>query len=130
MIGRLAQEVIGAGGESLDAIRNGVDCADENHRRQPRRAIALDLPAHVESVQARHRDVEQHDVRRLPTNRLERLRSIARRDHRIPMRGEQPFVHPTDRLVIVGDQNNRGAQACAVRQGSRGGEGACDLLHA
>ncbi len=120
VIRRLAEEVVGAGRKALDAIRNGVNGADENHGREARRSIALDLPADLEAVQPRHGDIEQHDVRWLLPHGLESLSAVPNGDDGVSMRGEQPLVDPADGLVVIAHQDDWGSETViAVRDRDR-----------
>ena len=80
LVDRLGQEVVGAGLDALDALLLRVERRDQHDRQQRRRWVGAEATADVVAGQARHHDVEQHEVGR-----------IGRRSSRAPPRRWSPW---------------------------------------
>ena len=63
LVDRLGQEIVGAGLDAMHALLRRIERGDEHHRQQRGRGVGADAPADVVAGQARHHDVEQHQVR-------------------------------------------------------------------
>lgn len=66
--------------------------------------VGLDRAAHVEAVQPRHHDVEQHQARVLGAHQLQRLHAVAGLDDLVVVAFEGGVHQRADRRLVVGDQ--------------------------
>jgi len=79
VVDRFGEEIVGAGFEPLQQIAGLIERGDHDHGDMLRPEIRLEPPADFEAVHARHHDVEEDDVGRLPAADLEGLCSAVRR---------------------------------------------------
>ena len=61
-VDRLAEEVVGAGVEALDALLGRIERGDQHDRQHRLRRVGADRAADVVAAHARHHHVEQHQV--------------------------------------------------------------------
>ena len=76
MVDRLGQVLVGAGiqpGHDVLGVGHG---GDEDDRRERKRGVVLEAPAHLEAVDLRHHDVEQDQVRALGRRGSQRLLAV------------------------------------------------------
>ena len=104
-VDRLVEEVVGASVEAVEARLALLRAADQHHRRQARIGAAFQLGADVEPRDARHHDVEQHEIRALAPDDLERVAAVGRGQHRVVGAFEQQAEAAQVRLVVVDDQH-------------------------
>ena len=102
---RLVQEVVGAGVEAGEARLALLLAADQHDRREARVGVAFELGAHVEAGDARHEHVEQHEVRTLALDDLERVAAVGRGQHGVVGVLEQQAQPAQVGLVVVDDQH-------------------------
>ena len=62
---RFRQIVVAAHLETLRLVRDVLQRAEKHHRQFARRLACAQLPAHLITIEVRHHDVEQHEVRRI-----------------------------------------------------------------
>ena len=74
LIDRLGEEVVGPGLEAVDPLLGRIERRHHDHGEDAGRRVLTDPAAHFVAGHARHHHVQQHQVRRLGVNRLQRLR--------------------------------------------------------
>ena len=95
--------------EVIERVRvKGVDrvAVEGRHEHHHRHAGLRDAAQHLEAVDARHLDVEEHEVRRVGGDRFDRLAAIrALRDDLEVVESAQAQLEPAprERLVIDDD---------------------------
>jgi len=72
-VDRLVEEIIGAGVETGEARLPLLCAADQHHRREARVGAGLEFGADIEPGDPRHHHVEQHEIRTLVTDDVERV---------------------------------------------------------
>jgi hypothetical protein len=99
---RLLEEIVGAQLRRLDRRLDRAVPADHDHERGGvEGAQALER---LQSVDAAHLHVEEHDVRAPGFVRLERFRAARDRVHLVPLVFEQLAERGAHALLVVGDQ--------------------------
>ena len=98
---RLAEEIVGPGGNTLDAVLARVHARDHDHRDEARERVLFQAPAHLESVDVGEADVEQDEIRRLAVDGFERRQPGARSAHHVPLGLEHLGDEGQVRLLIV-----------------------------
>jgi hypothetical protein len=108
---RLDQVVVGAGVEPRDAIGD----VDPSGQHQHRRAVALlpHRPHDADPVEVRHRDVEDHDVGFVGTDRRQPL-APADRDRHVPAAQQKRATQRLAHRVIVLDDEDLGRSSGRV----------------
>ncbi len=97
----LVEVVIGAQFETVHAIRVVVARGQHQHRQV---RIAAQTAQHIEAAEARHGDVEQHDIRRRLINEPQRRGAIVReRDLELFLREVLP-QHGAHFSVVIDDE--------------------------
>src|SRR2546426_10480765 len=74
--GRLLEKVISTCVDAADAILTRRQCGDEHDRNESSLRGAFETTAHFNAVDAWHVDVEEHEVRTIARDRLERQLAI------------------------------------------------------
>src|SRR6266581_3935374 len=76
-----------------------------DHGNGTENLVVLDERARLIAVQARHHDVDEHDVRLVIRDFRERIEAIDRRKDLTPLLGEECLGRAANRLTVVDDQN-------------------------
>ena len=76
-----------------------------NHDDGKRLVEGVELAQHLETVHARHLDVEQHEIRPLPLNRRDAFLSCCRADELVVLVLEDHPQRVADRALVVNHQN-------------------------
>jgi len=100
-IERLGDEVPRAGAHRANCGRHVTVGGDDDHHGRRRRELGED----AEPVDIRHREVEQHEVRREPFDRSERGAAIFGHIDVVPGRDQTVAHDLTDRAVVVCHQD-------------------------
>ena len=109
-----AHVVVGADAQALDAARRVGAHGHEDHGQEPVCRDALQQATRLEAAEARHDDVEQHEVHAAGADALDRLLAVLDEVHRVPGaaqdRGERLAREP----IVVGDDDARGVELRGV----------------
>ena len=100
----LVQEVVGPGVEAGQARLPLLRAANQHDGREARIGAAFDLGTHVETRDARHDDIQQHQIRALGSDDVEGVAAVGRRQDRIVGPLEQQAEPAQVRLVVVDDE--------------------------
>jgi hypothetical protein len=106
-LGRLVEEVVGAGFEA--PRRRELVAVPGQHDHRHVEAALPQVGQQREAVHARHLDVEEDDVRRLPVDTVERRERVARLGDLEPLSAQGRAHRDPDGRVIVDDQHAPGA---------------------
>ena len=93
LIERFGDEVVRARPQRLHALVITAR-GDHHDRQEARRRIVAETPAHVVAIQIGHHDVEQHEVRVLPLDRVEPSRAGLGGDELVPTGGQDRLEQP------------------------------------
>ena len=108
-VDRLGEKIVGAGFKAAHPVRRLVERRHHHDRQMHRCGIGLEAAADLETVHARHHDVEQNDVAAAVAAELQRLRAVGRGDRR---RNIPPESRASSSLrlgsEIVDDEDARG----------------------
>ena len=107
-IERLAQEIVGAGHDPLQAIVALRLGGDDDDRHETRRRLLLQSAANVEAVASRRHEIEKHDVGRLRRAGRQHLVGGADDRHVMSFTGQQTIQEPGTDVVVIGDEYRRG----------------------
>jgi hypothetical protein len=107
-IERLAQEIVGAGEDTLEAIVALRLRGDDDDRHETRRRLLFESAANVEAVASRRHEIEEHDIRRLRRAGRQHLVGGANHRHVMSFAGQQTVQEPGTDVVVIGDENRRG----------------------
>jgi hypothetical protein len=108
IVDRFGEKVVGAGLEARDAIARLVESGDHDYGHMGGLGIVLDAPADLETVHARHHDVQKHDVWLVILD-LGKSLQPAESGHDIEIFcGELGFEQLDVRKYVVDDEDPRG----------------------
>lgn len=98
---RLRQIVVGAPRDAARDARHVVDRRDDDDRQLAERRVGLHALEHVEAVEPRHGQIEQHDVAGLAREQLEGRGAALGEQHAVALPREAPREHVAVRLLVV-----------------------------
>ena len=104
LVHRLVEEIVGAGFQGFDAVGDVLEGGHHDDRDDARLRIRLQSPGHLESVHARHGDVQQDQVGPVPGDAPERRGPVRRKQDGVPQGGEEGFDQTEVPFLIVHDQ--------------------------
>ena len=89
LVDGLRQEIVGAGLDALDPLLLRVERRDEHDRQERGGGVGAQPTTHVVARQARHHDVEQHEIGRVGRDLGERFFAVHGRRDRVALDREQ-----------------------------------------
>ena len=114
---RLDEVVVSTCIQSLDTIGDGVARGEQQdwQRKTPR----AQSPADGEPVEARHRDVQDDQIRDGAFDGRQRLAAVRGACDVVALGAERPLEHPANRRVVVDDEDGSAGHASTVASASR-----------
>jgi len=107
VVERFGDVIVGAGSKALDSRTEISGSREEDHGEEAVLRDALDDPARVDAAETPHVDVEEHQVDRLGTDRVDRLLTASGQNDGESSGLEDPADVVTRRAIIIGDDHDR-----------------------
>jgi len=113
-VDRLRDVIVRARLESLDLVLGRVERRLHDDRNERQRFVRLDPAGDFDTVDLRHHDVEQDQVRRGRIDLVQRLRAVAGRFRPVPPRFE-PRPQQLDIVLVIVDDQDAGGRLRVTR---------------
>src|SRR5262249_50361644 len=102
---RLRQVVLGTYDPAASAIEQAILGRQHDHGNGAENLVVLYEGARLITIQTRHHDVDEHDVRLVVRNFRERIEAVDGRIDLAPLLGEERLGRAADRLTVVDHQD-------------------------
>src|ERR1041385_5796710 len=107
MTERYLEVIVSARGKPLEQGRILFsNCADEQNRNRRRARIALQAPAEIHAVHARHNDIRDDDIQPYRTRKLERAFCVVSDKYFVAFRLEQFTKQIKLYVIVIDDQHS------------------------